>query len=92
MTIGEGGGNAIFTVTMSSVWNQEVQVVYTTSNGTATAGSDYTATSNTLTFAANTSTLQQPITVPILQDTLSEGNENFTITLSADRPGDDRQG
>ena len=73
--------DAIFSVTLSTPWTQEVQVQFATSNGSATAGADYTATTGTVTFAANTNT-PQLITVPILQDTLSEGNETFTVTLS----------
>ena len=41
----------------------------------ATAGSDYTSTSGTLTFAPGTTT--QTITVPITNDTLFEGNEDL---------------
>ena len=40
------------TVTLSAASGKTVTVDYATSNGTATAGSDYTATSGTLTFSA----------------------------------------
>ena len=41
------------TVTLSAAsWIRDVAVAYATSNGTATAGSDYTATSGTLTISA----------------------------------------
>ena len=53
---------------------------YATANGTATAGSDYTATSGTLTF--NPGVTSQTISVPIINDTAVEGNETFTVTLS----------
>ncbi|MBO9602852.1 MAG: hypothetical protein J7496_10140, partial [Novosphingobium sp.] len=56
-------------------------VNYATSNGTATAGSDYTAKSGTLTFtAAQTS---KTITVSTTQDTTSEANETLNVTLSS---------
>ena len=50
-------------------------------DGTATAGSDYTATSGTLTISAGDTTGTIPITV--LADTLDEANETVTMTLSS---------
>jgi hypothetical protein len=55
-------------------------VNYATANGTASAGADYTAVSGTLSFAV--AELSKPVTVPLLDDTLYEGNENFFINLS----------
>ena len=52
---------------------------YATSDGTATAGSDYTATSGDLTIPANTTTGQ--ITVPVLSDKVREADETLTVTL-----------
>src|SRR5439155_9134678 len=50
---GNSGTHALaFTVTLSAAAAGPVTVAYATSNGTATAGSDYTAQSGTLTFAA----------------------------------------
>ncbi len=57
-----------------------VSVQYATADGTAKAGSDYTATSGTLTFAAGESV--KTIAVPILADRLDEPDETFTFTLS----------
>ena len=49
-----------------------------TIDGTATAGSDYTALSGaTVTFAAGTTTLSQTVTVTLLPDTTSETDETF---------------
>jgi hypothetical protein len=62
-----------------------VTVDYATSNGTATAGQDYTATSSTLTFAAGQ--LARSFTVPILHDTLVEGPETVLLTLSSPSAG-----
>jgi hypothetical protein len=59
-----------------------VSVQYTTVNGTATAGSDYSATSGTLNWA-NGDTTAKSIVVPIIQDGALEGDETFTITLSS---------
>jgi len=58
-----------------------VSIAYTTANGTAMAGSDYTAASGTLTWVANDA---QPknIAIPITPDTAVEGEETFTVMLS----------
>ena len=72
---------AALTVTLSAASSQTVTVNYTTANGTATAGSDYTATSGTLTF--NPGVSSQTINVPIINDSTIEGDETFTVTLSA---------
>jgi sugar lactone lactonase YvrE len=54
---------------------------FVTSDGTATAGSDYTAVSGTLTFGPGE--LSKNITIPIINDNLFEtGDETFTLTLS----------
>jgi hypothetical protein len=58
-----------------------VTVNYATADGTATAGSDYTSTSGTLTF--NPGVTSQTINVPIIDDAAVEGNEWFTVTLSS---------
>jgi hypothetical protein len=76
-----GSSNATFTVTLSPAVSGTVTVNYATSNGTATAGSDYTATSGTLTFTAGQTS--KTIAVPVLGDTAIEANETFTLTLSS---------
>ena len=43
MTVNEAAGTMTFTVTLSTASGLPVSVNYATSNGTATAGSDYTA-------------------------------------------------
>ena len=45
-----GTSNFVFTVSLSTATEQTVSVNYSTANNTATAGSDYVATSGTLTF------------------------------------------
>jgi len=59
----------------------EVSVNYATSDGSATAGSDYESTSGTLTWVSNDSE-NKSFTVNITNDTTQEEQENFTITLS----------
>ena len=81
-TVVENGGPATFTVSLSAASGQAVTVTYTTADGTATAGSDYTAASGTLTFAPG-DTADKTITVTVLDDALDEPDEDFTVTLSA---------
>lgn len=80
-----GSTNAVFTVTLDQAQGDTVTVDYDTSNGSATAGSDYTSTSGTLTFLA--SDTEENFSVPISGDTDAEGNETFTVTLSSPSPG-----
>jgi hypothetical protein len=78
--VGENSASVVLTVNRSNLTTTQVGVSYATANGTATAGADYTATNGTLTFLANET--QKSISVPILDDALTEGAEAFTITLS----------
>ena len=56
-------------------------VDYTTTDGTALAGSDYTAASGTLTFAG-TAGETESIIVTITDDALVESSETYTVDLS----------
>jgi len=58
-----------------------VSVTYATVNGSATAGSDYTSTTGTLTWQAGETGLKT-FTVPVLTDSAAEGPETFTVNLS----------
>ena len=80
VTVDEGGGTAEFTVTLGLASGEAVTVDYATSNGTALAGSDYTAASGTLTFAAGDTS--KTIDVTVTDDSLGEEDEDFTVTLS----------
>src|SRR5262249_36856199 len=73
------------TVTRTGGSNVPVSVNYATSNGTATAGADYTAVSGTLTFGIGDTS--KTFTVPIINDTLVEGNETVNLTLSSPTSG-----
>jgi hypothetical protein len=70
----------VYTVTLSAASSQSISVQYATSNGTATSGSDYTSTTGTLIFNAGVTT--QTITIPILNDSVNEADETFTLSLS----------
>src|SRR5262249_29625915 len=78
----EAAGTMTFTVTLTGDSALASTGDYATADGTATAGADYTATSGTLTFAAGLGARTQTVTVPILNDTLYEQSENFTLNLS----------
>jgi chitinase len=71
---------ASFAVTLSKASTSSVTVGYSTTNGTATAGQDYTAASGTLTFAPGVTA--QTIKVNVTGDTTVEPNETFTVTLA----------
>ena len=78
--VSESGGTAVVTVNRVGVTNGTITVDYATSNGTAIAGQDYTATSGTLTFLNGETTKTFP--VPIINDTMNEPNETFNVSLS----------
>lgn len=75
-----GTANMSFTATLSKAATVPVTVDYATSNGTATAGSDYVAGSGTVTFAAGQTS--QTVNVGIIGDTVVEPDETFNVTLS----------
>jgi sugar lactone lactonase YvrE len=68
------------TLTRTGDVSAATTVTYTTSDGTATAGLDYTATTATVTFAPGE--LTKTISIPLKDDNLYEGNETFNVTLS----------
>ena len=70
-----------FAVTLSRASRAPVSVAYATADGSATAGSDYTATSGTLNFAAGETA--KTVSVPVLDDAHDEGEETLTLRLSA---------
>ena len=72
--------DAEFIVNLSAASSKSVTVNYTTADGTAKNGSDYTVTSGTLTFAPGETT--QSVFVPIMGDSDVEGNETFSLKLS----------
>lgn len=76
-----GTTNVIFTVTLSSASSSQVTVNYATANGSATAGSDYTAIAGMLTFAPGITT--KTIYVAVKGDITFEPNETFFVNLSA---------
>ena len=85
----EGDATSSYTVSLSPdgvTPTADLTVSYATSNGTATAGSDYTAKSGTLTFT-NTAAGDQTFTVQTTEDTFDESGETFTVTISSPSGG-----
>jgi subtilisin-like proprotein convertase family protein/streptogramin lyase len=72
---------AVFTVSLSSASSVPVTVNYSTADVSATSGSDYTATSGTITFDAGVTT--RTILVSTSDDTDVEGDETFVVNLTA---------
>ena len=76
-----GSKNFAFNVTLSQASTQTVTVGYATADGTATAGSDYTAVNGTLTF--NPGQTSKTVNVPVLGDAIPELNETFYLNLTS---------
>ena len=81
---GNGGttdmAELIFVVSLDSTSTNDITVAYSTSNGTATAGSDYFATNGTVTIPKDQ--LSVPIVVKVVGDTIIEPDETLFVTLS----------
>jgi glucose/arabinose dehydrogenase len=80
LTVSEDSLSATITVQRSGNVDGETSVVFSTQDGDAIAGEDYTATSGTLTFAPGEVT--QTLTIPLQADLFFEGSESFSVTLS----------
>ena len=70
-----------FTVSLSHAAAVAVTVDYGTANGSALAGQDYEARTGQLVFQPGASISQQ-IVVPVLNDSIAENPEAFTVQLS----------
>ena len=81
VSISEGAGTANLMVQRSGNLSAPASVNFSTSNGTALSGSDYAATSGTVNFAVGQVT--QTISVPIIDDLVSENDETFSVNLSS---------
>jgi hypothetical protein len=82
VTVNEDAGVATFNVTLSNPSSFPVTVNYSTADGTATAGIDYTAVppGSILLFSPGETT--RTISVPISEDLIYEGDETFYVDLS----------
>ena len=84
VTVTEGNSgtlNAVFTVRLSAASGRNVSVKYQTADGTATAGTDYTARAlTTLIFYPGQTA--KTVAVPVKGDLLDEPDETFKLILS----------
>jgi hypothetical protein len=80
-SVSEGDGTVVLTVGRHAGSSGAASVAYAAQAGTAQAGSDYTNSSGTLTWASGESG-NKTITISLPQDTVLEGTETFTVALS----------
>ena len=86
VSVAEAAGTVSLMVELSTTSSSDIRVMLETSDGTAMAGSDYTALSGgsaMVTFAANTTgaALRQTVSVAISNDDVDENDETFTVSL-----------
>lgn len=81
----QASGHLVLTATLGKPVAQPVTVQYASDDGSAIAGTDYTAVSGQITFPAGVTSAT--INVPLLNDSLIEGSETFSVTLSNPVPG-----
>jgi hypothetical protein len=80
-SVSESGGSATITATRTGGGDGAVSVSYATSDGTASAGSDYTAASGTLTWADGDSE-DKTFTITISDDSSVEADETVNLALT----------
>ncbi|MEO8352491.1 MAG: FG-GAP-like repeat-containing protein, partial [Chthoniobacteraceae bacterium] len=78
-SVSEGAALVTLSLSRSGGALDATSVPFSTANGTAIAGADYTAITSTVEFAAGQT--NATITVPIRTDFLTELNETFTVAL-----------
>jgi Calx-beta domain len=80
-SVGEASGTVQLSVYRYSGSQGPLSVNYTTVNGTALSGTNYTKTTGTLSWADGNTSVQY-INVPITYDGVQTSNLNFTVNLS----------
>jgi hypothetical protein len=84
-SVNEAGGTAAVTLTRVGSTAASDSVYFQTSNGTATAGSDYTTVIQTVSFAAGETS--KTVSVPITDDSAVESSETVLLSLSSPSAG-----
>ena len=84
-SIDEAAANASVTVVRQGSINGSSSVLLTTLDGSAVAGQDYTSVSTVVTFLGTETT--KTVLIPILEDTVREPLESFTVNLSSPSEG-----
>jgi hypothetical protein len=77
----ESSGEAVVTVQRTGGSAFAASVSYSTTSLTASSGTDYTATSGTLNFAAGEAA--KIIVIPITKDTVADTGETFSVDLAS---------
>ena len=80
-SVSEGGSNALITLARGGNLSGEVTITFSTHNGTAAAGYDYTGITNTVTFINGQGLAT--VLIPISDDNQPEYNETVLLQLSA---------
>ena len=80
LVVDEAAGTANFVITFDRPSAGVVSINYTTEDGTALADKDYVASSGTLNFAPGETA--KTVKVGLINDTLQEGAEAFSLALS----------
>ena len=80
LTVNENAGTATVTLNITNPNSSATSATVLVKGGTATAASDYTFTSQTVTFPANSSTAQS-FTFPIIDDVTQEVDETITLAI-----------
>jgi hypothetical protein len=70
---------------LTTISGKPITVNYSTANGTATAGSDYTATTGSVTIPAGSASAD--IVIPVIDDTAQDKDETFTTTITVPANG-----
>ncbi|MDY7095568.1 MAG: beta-propeller fold lactonase family protein, partial [Acidobacteriota bacterium] len=76
---GSGMVDAVFRVSLSHLWDQDVSFTFATSDGSATAGEDYLSNSGAGTVPQGS--LITTVTVQVLADAEDESDETFFVDL-----------
>lgn len=79
LSVNENAGTVTLTLRLSEPSDKDVTVAWATSDGTATAGSDYQQRSGTVTFKG----VRSFISIPLSDDAAFEQHEWFTVRLSS---------
>jgi len=84
-SVGEAGPAATVTINRAGLTSGTDTVHFASANGTATAGSDYTAVSQTVAFAPGQTS--KTVSIPITDDTVYEASETVLLSISSPSAG-----
>jgi hypothetical protein len=76
-----GTSNFVFDLTLAAEVSGGVSVSFETVDGTALAGTDYTATSGSVTFTGNAGEVQH-VSVPVFGNLVAQGDRTFALHLT----------